>query len=132
MEAVREKEPVREKETKSEKKGLISRLRRNKKEGKSTKEAQKDVEPVLAEESRAPSPSKNLPPGQSITRDGAPVISSKSKLGKPSDVRNSNRVSVRNGRKIERKSVILDAAPTARDAAFSGPPRYDWIDIVST
>jgi hypothetical protein len=27
--------------------------------------------------------------------------------------------------------TILDKAPTAREAAFGGPPRYDWIDIVS-
>ena len=31
-----------------------------------------------------------------------------------------------------RQSKVLDKAPTAREAAFAGPPRYDWIDIVST
>jgi len=30
-----------------------------------------------------------------------------------------------------REEVMLDKAPTAREAAFGGPPRYDWIDIVS-
>jgi hypothetical protein len=25
---------------------------------------------------------------------------------------------------------VLTEAPTAREAAFGGPPRYDWIDIV--
>ena len=30
-----------------------------------------------------------------------------------------------------REEVTLDKAPTAREAAFGGPPRYDWIDIVS-
>lgn len=29
------------------------------------------------------------------------------------------------------RQIILDHAPSAREAAFSGPPRYDWIDIVS-
>lgn len=28
-----------------------------------------------------------------------------------------------------RKEVVLEAPPSARDAAFGGPPRYDWIDI---
>jgi hypothetical protein len=30
-----------------------------------------------------------------------------------------------------RQKVRLDQAPTARQAAFGGPPRYDWMDIVS-
>lgn len=30
-----------------------------------------------------------------------------------------------------REEITLDKAPTARESAFSGPPRYDWIDIVS-
>jgi hypothetical protein len=30
-----------------------------------------------------------------------------------------------------RREIKLDKAPTAREAAFGGPPRYDWIDIVS-
>eukprot|EP00527_Entomoneis_sp_CCMP2396_P004245 CAMPEP_0198137460 /NCGR_PEP_ID=MMETSP1443-20131203/934_1 /TAXON_ID=186043 /ORGANISM="Entomoneis sp., Strain CCMP2396" /LENGTH=219 /DNA_ID=CAMNT_0043798881 /DNA_START=42 /DNA_END=701 /DNA_ORIENTATION=+ len=28
-----------------------------------------------------------------------------------------------------RKEVFLSAPPAAREAAFGGPPRYDWIDI---
>lgn len=28
-------------------------------------------------------------------------------------------------------AVAMEAPPAARDSAFSGPPRYDWIDIVS-
>jgi len=28
-----------------------------------------------------------------------------------------------------RKEVFLSGPPAARDAAFGGPPRYDWIDI---
>lgn len=30
-----------------------------------------------------------------------------------------------------RDQITIDKAPTARESAFSGPPRYDWIDIVS-
>lgn len=29
-----------------------------------------------------------------------------------------------------RKEMKLEKAPAAREAAFGGPPRYDWIDIV--
>jgi hypothetical protein len=30
-----------------------------------------------------------------------------------------------------KKEVPLEKPPTARQAAYGGPPRYDWIDIVS-
>jgi hypothetical protein len=30
-----------------------------------------------------------------------------------------------------RESVTLSKPPTAQEAAFGGPPRFDWIDIVS-
>lgn len=29
----------------------------------------------------------------------------------------------------ERSTVALKSAPSAREAAYSGPPRYDWIDV---
>jgi hypothetical protein len=29
-----------------------------------------------------------------------------------------------------RETKYLEQPPSARDAAFCGPPRYDWIDIV--
>jgi len=30
-----------------------------------------------------------------------------------------------------RETVTLEQPPTAQEAAFGGPPRFDWIDIVS-
>lgn len=33
--------------------------------------------------------------------------------------------------KKPRGTIQLKTPPSARDAAFQGPPRYDWIDIVS-
>ena len=30
-----------------------------------------------------------------------------------------------------RETVVLDRPPTAKESAFSGPPRYDWVDVVS-
>jgi hypothetical protein len=34
-------------------------------------------------------------------------------------------------RAFHRSTFALDKPPTAREAAFGGPPRYDWMDIVS-
>ncbi|GKY91609.1 hypothetical protein MPSEU_000132800 [Mayamaea pseudoterrestris] len=41
----------------------------------------------------------------------------------------SNRPKQRKSRVPDVREVKLDQAPTAREAAFGGPPRYDWIDI---
>lgn len=66
-----------------------------------------------------------------LTREGIPVVSSISGQQKfnPSDVRNVNKVA--KGRN-HTKMVVLPAAPPAKVAAFEGPPRYDWIDVVSS
>ena len=37
----------------------------------------------------------------------------------------------RSSRRGHRGTVVLDRAPTAKESAFSGPPRYDWVDVVS-
>lgn len=37
----------------------------------------------------------------------------------------------RASRRGHRETVVLDRAPTAKEAAFSGPPKYDWVDVVS-
>eukprot|EP00560_Eucampia_antarctica_P000059 CAMPEP_0197832524 /NCGR_PEP_ID=MMETSP1437-20131217/15218_1 /TAXON_ID=49252 ORGANISM="Eucampia antarctica, Strain CCMP1452" /NCGR_SAMPLE_ID=MMETSP1437 /ASSEMBLY_ACC=CAM_ASM_001096 /LENGTH=257 /DNA_ID=CAMNT_0043435951 /DNA_START=1 /DNA_END=774 /DNA_ORIENTATION=+ len=75
----------------------------------------------------------------SVARDGTPVISSltadhfrpsdvcafsssKEKTHKGNDYR-SSKSGKRRGRQV------LNKPPTAKDSAFSGPPRYDWIDI---
>ena len=34
-------------------------------------------------------------------------------------------------RYAKREMVPLEKPPPAAEAAFAGPPRYDWIDIVS-
>lgn len=67
-----------------------------------------------------PSPTSSFGP----TRDGVVSTSSswtsagplgKQKTGKHSD-----------------NFMVLKQPPSAREAAFHGPPRYDWIDIVSS
>uniref|UniRef100_A0A6V2B2W6 Uncharacterized protein n=1 Tax=Ditylum brightwellii TaxID=49249 RepID=A0A6V2B2W6_9STRA len=102
---------------------------------------------------------KARPPIDSITTSsGVPVITS---LGsdsfRPSEVQNFGGLSVvgsyygtndsdlmshdpsqatkkvmrgRTTRKTRQKKILAQA-PSARDSAYEGPPRYDWIDIVS-
>lgn len=56
-------------------------------------------------------------------------------LGGPNDGAPSNKKappSPQKGRSkggMMRSTVVLKQAPSARDSAFGGPPRYDWIDI---
>jgi hypothetical protein len=69
------------------------------------------------------------------TREGLPIISSatvgENHTFRPSDVRpNSNTKPGTNGVTGGKQSILLEKAPTARDSAFSGPTRYDWIDVV--
>ena len=59
-----------------------------------------------------------------VTSDGTPIISSTTTDGvRPSDVKNYKP----EGYKKKRAKTV----PTAQDAAFSGPVRYDWVDVVS-
>jgi hypothetical protein len=112
------------------KKTFMSRLRRHKQQSTGVY-TMKDRE--QHQETRTPSPATKKPMSKSVTRDGVPVISStagEDQKFKPSQVR-PNKSVVKNGKNYARKSVILESAPAARDSAFSGPPRYDWIDIVS-
>ena len=78
--------------------------------------------------------------GASISKNGTPVISSLTMDHfRPSDVYDSQSkadsqisdempMKVTLDDKMNRKSRMV---PTAKESAFSGPPRYDWIDIVS-
>lgn len=66
---------------------------------------------------------------KSITKDGVPVISTRNP-DKPSEVHSKSPNAAKTRRRAHER-VVLDAPPAAREAAFSGPPRYDWIDIVS-
>jgi hypothetical protein len=117
-----------------QKKGLFSRLRRSKKDkSKQTEEFEK------REESPRPWAGKN----SATTRDGVPVVTGSNPDGfLPSDVRQtvpggptitgskSKKQSKMSSRRKPQK-VVLTEPPSARESAFGGPPRYDWIDIVS-
>jgi len=71
---------------------------------------------------------------KAVTRDGVPVVTASNADGfQPSDVHQTvpaNKAHAR-GRPYAAERIVLDAPPAAKDAAFAGPPRYDWIDIVS-
>jgi hypothetical protein len=98
------------------KRGLMSRIRlpRRKSGSKSKPDDKREG---------TPSP----PPGFSVRdaspRKGAAVVTPTNEL--------VPRPKQRKSRVPDVKEVTLDSAPTARQAAFAGPPRYDWIDIVS-
>jgi len=74
----------------------------------------------------------------SVARDGTPVISSLTvDHFRPSDVchhspsRDNSKVDSYKTSKSGkiRGRQVLTKPPTAKESAFSGPPRYDWIDI---
>jgi len=88
---------------------------------------------------------------RSVARDGTPVITSfNAHQFQPSDVRDEDIAPTalsdgagspaaatskpvpspeRSTRRGRRHTVTLDKAPTARESAYGGPPKYDWIDI---
>ena len=120
-------------------------LRRNKKDKKGSVKAstveKKEVEekaPASAPEpEKAPTKSQKKSVKKSVTRSGIPVVTGDN----PDDFVPSDVVKTTPEGPIQSKSlkrgprrgtVVLDAAPTARESAYSGPPRYDWIDVVST
>jgi len=125
------------------KKGLFSRFRKKDKKDKTEKSSSK-VEKV-EEPTPPPSPepqeeSRQSKSKKSFTKEGIPVVTGDNPDDfVPSDARKTipGEPAVTKSKKKSKKkkappntSIILDHAPTARQSAFSGPPRYDWIDVV--
>mmetsp|Transcript_20782 Transcript_20782/g.30721 ORF Transcript_20782/g.30721 Transcript_20782/m.30721 type:complete len:248 (-) Transcript_20782:194-937(-) len=74
-------------------------------------------------------PTASITPGDTISRQGEQIIAS-SNQGKfrPSDVYDSSLHDPESqGYKHKRASTV----PTAKESAFSGPVRYDWVDVES-
>jgi len=72
---------------------------------------------------------------QAVTRDGIPIITADNADDfVPSDVTKENADISSSPTKSPRvkKQVVLSKAPPANESAFEGPPRYDWVDIVSS
>jgi hypothetical protein len=123
------------------KKGLFSRFRKKNK-GKSVKE-EKPLEatpPPSPQPTQDEEPRQSKKPEKSFTKEGIPVITAdnpddfqasdvrKTTPGQPA-VTKSKKAGKSKKRSPRPGSVVLDHAPTAREAAFGGPPRYDWIDV---
>ena len=97
-------------------KGFLSRFRRKKR--------------APQDEKRAPSP--DLPPTEASMRDEEELVTEENRYKYPSRAGEVDLPpGVRPSSLPERTQVRLEQAPTARESAFGGPPRYDWIDIVS-
>lgn len=108
-------------------KGLMGRLRRNKISERSS------VKKAIAASPISTGPVSGQ---SSVTREGVPVLTSKNvDQFNPSDVHQTEpapKGGVFRRKNRSRQEVILEKPPAAREAAFAGPPRYDWIDIVSS
>ena len=128
------------------KSGRFSFLRRKKNKTGTPADSKKEV----VFETPPPSPTSDRPEPvekshqaehskKSFTKDGVPVVTGDNPDDfVPSDVRQTTPVGPavtkarsKKSRAAHRNFVTLDKAPTARESAFSGPPRYDWIDVVS-
>jgi hypothetical protein len=68
---------------------------------------------------RNPSPEKREPPSEQA----------RSPPPKPAIV---NKQNTKYAARPHNPSVVTNEPPPAREAAFAGPPRFDWMDIVSS
>jgi hypothetical protein len=72
-------------------------------------------------------PTANIPQKGAVTERGENVVASFNQGHfRPSDVYDA---SLRDGKGY--KHTRSPTVPTARESAFSGPPRYDWVDVES-
>lgn len=106
--------------SKPRRKGLLSRFKRNKTKQPQSKslEAEDPVETSSDEGMMMTTPPCTPPPVSNS------LVSRGGRVDIPPPLVGQSRLPTRSFVKIEQP-------PTAREAAFSGPPRYDWIDIVS-
>jgi len=126
-----------------QRKSLLSRFRRGRKAEKSEESVEDKREntpsPVPIDETEEELSERE----ESIKLEAVVPVATKSDVESKSEVKSwSSWRSKGKHRKKSKKSktrsprgkagmVKLEAPPPAREAAFSGPPRYDWIDIVS-
>lgn len=101
-------------EAPTKRRGFMSRLRL----GRNNKQQQ-----ALADKREStPSPAMDKPVREEVREGPLPVSALRKKKSSKKN----------KGPKIpQRELFLLERPPTAKEAAFGGPPRYDWIDIVS-
>lgn len=146
--------------TKKKKKGIFGRLKKSKKKSSrkesrnveaemaeydaamAAKSVARDGRPVITsynahryhpsdvrdEDSPPTSPPTPSTPERSGARGNASNGGSPSSRGSPGSRGSHGSRSKRRG---TRETVVLDRPPTAKESAFGGPPRYDWVDVVS-
>jgi len=120
-----------------QKRGLFARFRSTTKNRGSGKHQQQHLrssaevtptKPDQRESSSSPTPNTTL-------REESPAsvtMPHEKRIVSPEESNNPNTMKIRKRSKLPyREEIALDHAPTAEEAAFGGPPRYDWIDIVS-
>ena len=93
----------------------------------------RDGSPSLPPEGPPRSPENHVNQQQSSSSSQPNTGGNTRRVVTPHQSNNPKTMKIRKRSKLPfREEVALDKAPTAREAAFGGPPRYDWIDIVST
>lgn len=108
------------------KKGLLSRFRK----GVSSPSTKKRVDIVPDERESSPSLPAQTKKSENLSNNAAPRP--QSRVVSPDQSNNPQTMKIRKRSKLPfREDVTIEKAPPAREAAFGGPPRYDWIDIVS-
>lgn len=114
-------------ENKPRRKGLLARFKRNKKkqQQQQTKTLDDDDFPIdHRQETSSKEGMTSTPPCTPPPIISNSLISRGGRVDIPPPLVGQSRLP-------NRSYVRLEKPPTAREAAFSGPPRYDWIDIVS-
>jgi hypothetical protein len=116
--------PHGEDHQKKKKRGLLSILRRKKKS-----EDKREQSPVNLE-AKAESREDNEQLDETHTMNSAASAEEK-EVAKPFRTVRFPVSDAQKWHKFKPQEVVLLKPPTALESAFGGPPRYDWIDIVS-
>lgn len=92
-----------------------------KKSKKDSKAKSEETEQEAPQEQYA-SPTRDVEPEKPVSKQGKKIVDSTNAGNfRPSDVYDAGY-----------KNVRTSTVPAARDAAFVGPPRYDWVDVESS
>ena len=105
--------------------GGLWRFRRNGRNDMKKKQQQQQQPPLEAEENVSILSNKNKKVNSPVEEEEEPELQSRTTVVHPRAKANTREIST------TQKEQYLEQPPPARQAAFGGPVRYDWIDIVS-
>jgi len=123
MEAAPEQPPINTTKEPKKKRGFLKRFRRKRKGSSEKSQSISAEEAQKAEVQTTTQDSKETKPISQEEQDPAD-----SEFENEDETRDTDDDTI-SGQRNMPKPAVLNAAPAARDSAFSGPPRYDWIDI---